>query len=373
MNSEPRKGKELRSRISADGELELSIVEVDLPVPTGDQVLVRMEATPINPSDLALLLGPADLATARRDGDRLIAKVPPERLPLVQARLDQSLPVGSEGAGTIVDAGESARALVGKRVALVTGGTYAQLKMARALECMVLPDDVTPAQGASAYVNPLTALSMVETLRREGHTALVHTAAASNLGQMLVRVCADEKVPLVNIVRSADQVALLRRLGAQYVLDSTSPGFKSELTEAIASTGATLAFDAISGGTLASTILGCMEAAAARKATAYSRYGTSVHKQVYVYGRLDVRPIELDPNRFGLAWGVSGWLLTAFFAKAGMEVMMRLRARVLAELTTTFASNFAATIALTDMLDVDTVRAFSKRATGAKYLVDPSR
>ena len=268
MNSAPRKSKELRTRISADGELELSIVEVDIPVPTGDQVLVQIEATPINPSDLALLLGPADLATARRDGDRLIAKVPPERLAMVKARLDQSLPAGSEGAGTIVDAGESARAMVGKRVALASGGTYAQLKMARALECMVLPDDVTAAQGASAYVNPLTALSMLEVLRSEGHTALVHTAAASNLGQMLVRLCAADKVPLVNIVRSADQVALLKRLGAQYVVDSTSPSFKSELTEAIAATGATLAFDAISGGSLASTILGCMEAAAARKATA---------------------------------------------------------------------------------------------------------
>jgi NADPH:quinone reductase len=368
-----RTSKELRSRITNGGELELSIVEIDVPAPTGDQVLVKIDATPINPSDLALLLGPADLATAKRDGDRLVAKVPAERLPLVHARLDQSLPVGSEGAGEVVDAGEAARALVGKRVALAPGGTYAQLRTARAFECMVLPDGVSAAQGASAYVNPLTALSMIEVLRREGHTALVHTAAASNLGQMLVRACAADNVPLVNIVRNADQVALLRGLGAHYVLDSTSPSFRGELTEAIAQTGATLAFDAISGGTLASTILAAMEAAAARKTTAYSRYGTSTHKQVYVYGRLDVRPILLDPNSFGLAWGVSGWLLTSFFAKAGLEVIQRLRTRVLAELTTTFASNFAATISLADMLDPDTVRAFSKRATGAKYLVDPSR
>ena len=373
MNSAPRTSKELRTTITAGGELALSIVDVELPVPTADQVVVRIEATPINPSDLALLLGPADLATARRDGDRLLAKVPAERLSLVKARLDQALPVGSEGAGTVGDAGEGARALVGKRVALAPGGTYAQFRIARAFECMVLPDDVTAAQGASAYVNPLTALSMIEVLRGEGHTALVHTAAASNLGQMLVRVCAADKVPLVNIVRSADQVALLTRLGAQPVLDSTAPTFRAELTEAIAATGATLAFDAISGGTLASTILGCMETAVGRKATAYSRYGSNVHKQVYVYGRLDTRPIELDPNRFGLAWGVSGWLLTAFFAKAGLEVIQRLRGRVLAELTTTFASHFAATISLADMLDPDTVRAFSKRATGAKYLVDPSR
>jgi NADPH:quinone reductase-like Zn-dependent oxidoreductase len=365
------KSHELRSRITKDGQLELALVEVEVPAPVGDQVVVRVEAAPINPSDLALLLGPADLATARLDGDRLVATVPPAGLRAVTARLDQALPVGNEGAGTVVDAGDGAKALVGKRVSLVGGAMFAQYKVARAHECMPLPEGTTAAQGASALINPMTALAMVEVLRSERHTALVHTAAASNLGQMLVKICAADRVPLVNIVRSAEQVALLKNLGATYVLDSTAANFRADLTEAIAATGATLAFDAISGGTLAGTILGCMEIAASRKATSYSRYGSNVHKQVYIYGRLDLRPTELDASA-GFAWSVSGWLLTAFAMKAGMETILRMRARIVAELTTTFASHYSATISLRQALDPDTVRTYAKRATGTKLLIDPS-
>jgi NADPH:quinone reductase len=376
MSGESRKGVELRSRVSAAGELELSLVDVDVAAPAPDQVVVRVQAAPLNPSDLALLLGPADLANARTSGtaDRplVLAPIPPRGMGFVKARIDQSMPVGNEGAGVVIDAGDAARELIGKTVSLVAGGMYAQYRVVRARDCMVLPDGVTAAQGASAFINPMTALSMIETMRREQHTALVHTAAASNLGQMLVRVCAHDGVQLVNIVRSAAQVALLRELGATHVLDSTSPTFRADLTEVLATTGATLAFDAISGGTLASQILSCMEAAASRGATSYSRYGTSVHKQVYIYGRLDLRPTELDSSA-GMAWGVGGWLLTTFLAKAGAEVVQRLRARVLAELTTTFASRYTATISLRDALQLDTIRAYSKRATGEKFLIDPSR
>ena len=264
------------------------------------------------------------------------------------------------------------RALIGKTVSIVTGGMYAQYRVVRAADCMVLPEGATPAQGASAFVNPMTALSMIETMRREGHTALVHTAAASNLGQMLVRICLSDGIPLINIVRSPAQVELLRSLGATHVLDSTTPSFRADLTEALSATGATLGFDAISGGPLAGQILGCMEVAANRRAKSYSRYGTSVHKQVYIYGRLDLRPTEIDASA-GLAWSVGGWLLTTFLAKAGLEVMQRLRARVLAELTTTFASHYTATISLRDALSPDTIRAYNKRATGEKFLIDPSR
>ena len=373
MNSEPRKGLELRSRISSAGELELTLAEVEVPIPVGDQVIVRVEAAPINPSDLLVLLGPAEVATARVDGERTVAEVPRERLRAVQARLDQAMPVGNEGAGTVVDAGERARALVGKKVALAGGGMYAQWRVARARDCLVLPDGVEAAHGASAYVNPMTALSMVEVMRREGHTALVHTAAASNLGQMLVKICAADGVPLVNIVRSPDQAALLRGLGATHVLDSTTPSVRADLTEVLAATGATLAFDAVSGGSLASQILSCMEAAASRKLTGYNRYGTTVHKQVYVYGLLDLRPIELAAPTFGFAWGVGGFLLTSFLAKAGPEVVQRLRARVVAELTTTFASHYTATISLREAVQPDVLRAYARRATGTKYLIDPSR
>ncbi|MCX5746188.1 MAG: zinc-binding dehydrogenase [Proteobacteria bacterium] len=367
---------ELRSCITSAGQLELSLVASALAPLQPDEVRVRVEATPINPSDLALLLGPADLATAAVGGtpERPIftATVPAERLPTVAARLDQALPVGIEGAGVVVEAGEAARALVGKTVAVAGGGMFARYHVARAHACLVLPAGTTPAQGAAAYVNPMTVLAMLETMRREGHTALVHTAAASNLGQMLVRACAQDAVPLINIVRSAEQVAILRALGATHVLDSTTPSFRADLVEAIATTGATLGFDAIGGGPLAGQILGAMEVAASRRATRYDRYGTSVHKQVYIYGRLDLRPTALDASA-GFAWGVGGWLLNHALARSTPEVIGGLRARVLAELTTTFASHFAATLSLAEALQPDAVRMYGRRATGAKYLIDPSR
>ncbi len=370
------KNLELRSCITRAGQLELSLVEVAVPTLQRDQVLVRVEAAPMNPSDLALLLGPADLATATVGGtaERPIftAAVPANRLPTVAARLDQSLSVGNEGAGVVVDAGEAARELVGKTVAIASGGMFARYRVANARECMVLPADITPAQGASAFVNPMTALSMIETMRREGHTAIVHTAAASNLGQMLVRVCTHDGIPLVNIVRSAEQVKILRELGATHVLDSTSPVFRQNLVEAIAATNATLAFDAISGGPLAGQILGAMEIVASRSATSYSRYGSNVHKQVYIYGRLDLRPTEIDASA-GFAWGVAGWLLTSFLAKVGGEAIGRMRTRVISELTTTFASHYTATLSLAEALQLDAVRAYGRRATGEKYLIDPSR
>ncbi len=370
----PRRGLELRSTITRAGELELSLIEVDVAAPTGDQVLVRVQATPISPSDLALLVGPADLATLRVGGTperpTAIATVPAGRLPFVAARLDQALAVGNEGAGVVIETGEAASALRGKLVALASGGMFAQYRIARAAECFVLPEGATPAQGASAFVNPMTVLAMLETMRRDGHTALVHTAAASNLGQMLVRACAADGIPLVNIVRRVEQVTLLRGLGATHVLDSTAPTFRADLLEAVSTTGATLAFDAISGGTLASQILVAMEIAAGRKATAYSRYGTSVPKQVYIYGRLDLSPTQLDPG-VGLAFSVSGWLLPTFLGKAGGEVIQRLRKRVQAELTTTFASHYTAELSLADALDPETIRRYSRKATGSKFLITP--
>lgn len=366
-------GLELRSKISKDGELELSLAEVTVPEPGPGEVVVRVEATPISPSDLALLLGPADPASLSAGGTKdrpvITAKVPPSRLPMVAARLDQAMPVGNEGAGTVVAAGN--KALVGKRVALASGGMWAQYKVGKEIECMVLPEGTSARDGAAAFVNPMTVLAMIETMKREGHSALVHTAAASNLGQMLVRACAADGIPLVNIVRSADQVSLLKGLGAAHVLDSTSPAFRAELVEAVAATGATLAFDAISGGPLAGQILGAMEAVASRKATTYSRYGSNTHKQVYVYGRLDLRPLELDASA-GFAWSVGGWLLPSVLAKVGLETILRLQKRVMAELTTTFASGYTAEISLAQALDLETLRAYNRRATGSKYLILPN-
>jgi NADPH:quinone reductase-like Zn-dependent oxidoreductase len=281
--------------------------------------------------------------------------------------------VGNEGAGVVVKTGANVQALLGKTVAALGGGMFSQYRVVKAAACLVLPEGTTPAEGASCFVNPLTALSMVETMRRENHTALVHTAAASNLGQMLNKICLKDGIPLVNIVRSAEQAATLRNIGAKYICDSMSPNFMAELTDAIAATGATLAFDAVGGGKLASQILTCMEAAINRKATSYSRYGSAVHKQVYSYGVLDTRPIEIDRSNVGLAWSVGGWLLTYFLEKIGPQATRKLRERVLAELKTTFASHYTAEISLAEALRPEVVQAYNRRATGEKYLINPNQ
>lgn len=374
--AEPLTGLELRSTISSNGALALSLEPVTVAEPGPDEVVVRVEAAPINPSDLGLLLGPADLATLQSGGtpDRptLSAAVPQARLASLKTRLDQSLPVGNEGAGTVVEAGENVAALLGKKVGMIGGAMYARYRKIAARDCIPLPEGASAADGASMFVNPLTALAFVETLRSEGHKALVHTAAASNLGQMLNRICIADGVPLVNIVRSEAQAAILRDIGATYIIDSTAPDFRDKLIDAIAETGATLAFDAIGGGRLVNAILHAMEAAANRTATEYSRYGSSTFKQVYIYGALDVGPTELDRG-YGFAWGVSGFLLTPFLMKLGMEGVLRLRARVAAELTTTFASTYTATISLAEALDPEILTAYAKKATGEKYLIDPTR
>ncbi|SEM42259.1 NADPH:quinone reductase [Stigmatella aurantiaca] len=372
----PRHGLELRSRVSTQGELELSLARVEIPEPAPDEVVIRVEASPINPSDLGTLLSAADMSTVQAGGTPespvVTASIPQQHLKVLASRLDKSLRVGNEGAGVVIQAGANAQELLGKTVAAMGGGMYSQFRVLQAAQCLVLPSDATPADGASCFVNPLTALGMVETLRREGHKALVHTAAASNLGQMLNKICLKDGLGLVNIVRSPEQVALLQGLGAAHVCDSTSATFTEELTQALVETGATLAFDATGGGRLAGQILACMEAAANRTATSYSPYGSTVHKQVYIYGRLDVRPLELAGS-FGMAWGVGGWLLMPFLEKIGPQAAQKLRDRVAAELKTTFASHYAAELSLAEALQLDRIAVYSKRATGKKYLINPNK
>jgi len=339
--------------------------------------VLRIEGSPINPSDLGLLLGPADMAAAVTSGagnDRVVtAKIPERFMPAMAARADVSMPVGNEGAGVVVGAGASpaARALVGKTVAAFGGAMYAQYRVVKASDCLVLPSDATAADGASCFVNPLTALGMVATMRLEGHKALVHTAAASNLGQMLNKICLKDGVDLVNIVRSADQAALLRGIGAKHVVDSSAPSFKNDLNAALVATGATIAFDAIGGGKLAGQILAGMEFAANQAAGGFNRYGSSVHKQVYIYGGLDTGPTELTRN-FGMAWGLGGWLLMPFLQRVGPVEAQRLRDRVAAELKTTFASHYSKVISLAEALDPAHIAVYGKRATGTKYLINPS-
>lgn len=375
----PATALQLRSLVQADGTLRISLEEVPVPQPGADEVLIRVQATPINPSDIGLLLGPADLSTVQVSGSAerpvVTARIPERAMPAMAARVGQSLPVGNEGAGLVVAAGSSpaAQALLGRTVALIGGAMYAQYRTMPAAQCLLLPEDATAADGASCFVNPLTSLGMVETMKREGHTALVHTAAASNLGQMLNRICLKDGIGLVNIVRKPEQAALLHGQGAVHVCDSSAPDFMAQLTEALVATGATIGFDATGGGTLAGQILQCMEASIARRTPSeYSRYGSSVHKQVYLYGGLDTRPTEIHRS-FGMAWGVGGWLLFPFLQKIGEPAAQALRARVAAELKTTFASHYARTVSLAGALSADAIAFYGARNTGAKVLIDPSR
>jgi NADPH2:quinone reductase len=369
-----RTGLQLRSLIKSSGELELSLATVDVPDPGPDEILVRVEGSPINPSDLGLLLGAADMSSAKAAGGKVTASVPAPFMKAMAARVDQSLPVGNEGAGVVIAAGAdpAAQALMGKTVAMLGGAMYAQYRTVKAADALLLPADATPADGASCFVNPLTALGMVETMRREGHKALVHTAAASNLGQMLVKICLADGVELVNIVRSAEQAKILKDIGAKHVVDSTSATFQDELTDALAETGATIAFDAIGGGKLASQILSGMEAAANRTAGAYSRYGSTTFKQVYIYGGLNTGVTELARN-YGMQWAIGGWLLTYFIMKIGADEANKLRQRVASELKTTFASHYTAEIGLAEALDPAVIAAYNKKTTGEKYLVNPSK
>ncbi|CAN5915747.1 zinc-binding dehydrogenase [soil metagenome] len=372
------KGLQLRSLISKGGDLELSLAEVPIPEPGPDQVVVRVEATPINPSDLGLLLGPADMTAAKTSGSgaslKVTAKVPMTALPFLAARLDQALPVGNEGAGTVIKAGssEAAQALKGKMVSMVGGSMYAQYRLLKASDCQPLPAGTTAAEGASWFVNPLTALGMVETMKREGHKALVHTAAASNLGQMLNKICKEDGIGLVNIVRSAEQAKILRGIGAKHVVDSSAASFTDDLTQALVETGATIAFDAIGGGKLASQILTCMEIALNKTAKEYSRYGSTTHKQVYIYGGLNTGAVELNRN-YGMAWSVGGWLLTPFLQKIGRPEQVRLRERVVNSLKTTFASHYTKVVSLPEVLDLANIAVYNKRSTGEKFLINPNK
>jgi NADPH2:quinone reductase len=373
----PTSSLELRSLVTEQGTLQLSLTDVPLSALNSDEILVRVEAAPINPSDLGLLLAGADLASASVEGTSerpvVTAPLPEGALRALSGRVGKSLPAGNEGAGRVVAAGSSpqAQSLLGRTVAVAGGSMYAQYRVASASSCLVLPPGTSAKEGASSFVNPLTVLGMVETMRREGHSGLVHTAAASNLGQMLVKLCLEEDVPLVTIVRKPEQAELLTSIGATHVCDSSVPSFMGDLIEAITTTSATMAFDATGGGKLVSQILTAMEAAANNSAREYSRYGSTVHKQVYIYGGLDRSPTILTRN-FGFAWAVGGWLLTPFLGTIDPDTFSRFRSRVASGLKTTFASSYTREVSLAGILDPLAFRRYAKQATGEKYLVVPN-
>jgi len=372
--------KEIRSTLTNEGILELSIVNAERPVPGDDEVLLKIEASPINPSDLALLITFAadlDSLSVSGEGDQTVAsiKLHPGLLGALKPRMGQSMQVGNEGGGVVIDAGANAKYLIGKTVGVAGGAMYSQYRCVPAQSCLVMNEGTTSMQAASSFVNPLTALAFVETMRLENHTALLNTAAASNLGQMLVKICKDDGVPLINVVRKPEQVETLKKLGAEYICDTSADSFMDDLVNAIVATGCTLGFDATGGGNggkLPGQILTAMEIAANKTATEYSRYGSDTYKQVYIYGGLDMSPTVLNRS-FGLQWGLGGWLLTPMIGRIGMERFGQMRERVAAEINTTFASHYTQEISLAEMLQPEIIRGYAKQATGAKYLVNPHK
>jgi NADPH2:quinone reductase len=372
--------KEIRSNVTSDGNIEISIASVEKPVPAENEVLIKVEASPINPSDLGLLISFAadlDSLNVSGSGDETVAKmrVHPGLMKAMTPRLDQSMKVGNEGGGVIEDAGTGAEDLIGKTVGVAGGAMYSQYRCVPASSCLVMDDSTTSVEAASSFVNPLTVLGFIETMKIENHTAILHTAAASNLGQMLVKVCKDDSVPLVNIVRKSEQVDLLKNLGAEHVCNTSEPDFMDSLVNALVATGATLGFDATGGGNegkLAGQILSAMEIAANKTAKEYSRYGSDTFKQVYIYGGLDQSPTILNRS-FGMQWALGGWLLTPMIGKIGMDRFQQMRERVAKEIKTTFASHYTQEVSFEEMLQPETIKAYAKQATGEKYLVTPHK
>lgn len=375
-----KQSKEIRSTVTSDGTVELSIVKVDTPTPADDEVLIEILAAPINPSDLALLTtfgGDLSNISISGSGDDTVAsmKVRPAVMRSMKSRLDKSMPAGNEGAGVVVDAGSNVKGLVGKTVGLAGGSMYAQYKCAPAINCLVMEDGTTPVEAASSFVNPLTALSFVETMKMENHSAIVHTAAASNLGQMLIKICQIDGIPLVNIVRKNEQVEILKGIGAKYICNTNDPDFMESLINALVETGATLGFDATGGGNdgeLPGQILTAMEVAANKNSEQYSRYGSETYKQVYIYGGLDQNPTILKRS-YGMSWGLGGWLLTPMLGKIGMERIQEMRVRIAKEIKTTFASKYAGEISFEEMLQPEIINSYAKQSTGNKFLVNPHK
>tara|TARA_B100000945_G_C20423734_1_gene619304 strand:+ start:3850 stop:4956 length:1107 start_codon:yes stop_codon:yes gene_type:complete len=365
--------RQITSTVTDQGKLEISIIESERPIPGDDEVLIQIMASPINPSDLGLLIGPGDINTLKVEDSKVTMDVPSGIMEAMKPRLNKHMPAGNEGAGVVVEAGTNAQELMGKVVSVIGGGMYSQYRCLPASSCMVMNEGTEARECASSFVNPLTALAMVETMKTEGHSALIHTAAASNLGQMLVKICMQDSIPLINIVRKKEHIDLLKSIGAEFVCNSSDDGFINHLTSSITQTKATLAFDATGGGELAGKILTCMEVAARKNSREYTPYGSTDHKQVYIYGALDQSKIMIPNNRsFGMYWSIGGFLLTPFLGKIGHEKVLELKSRVANEIKSTFASNYTKEVSLEEALTLEAIMIYAKQATGEKFLINPS-
>ena len=377
---ERQTSKEMRSKVTKEGYMEISIIETQIPKPKGNEVLIKIEAAPINPSDLGRLLSyAADLSDINTmEGNhpaQIKIKLKEKLMSPLKPRLDHSLSLGNEGAGVVVDAGSEAKEMIGKTVGLAGGGMYCQYRCMPANNCLLMDDQTSPEEAASSFVNPMTALGFIETMKLEGHEALIHTAASSNLGQMLIKICKTDSVPLINIVRNSSQIELLKNVGANFVCSTSDKSFEEDLFTSIKETGATLAFDATGGGNegkLAGQILSSMERAILSSSKEYKIYGSDTHKQVYIYGGLDRSPTILNRS-YGMSWSIGGWLLMPMINKFGMEKFQKMRERVAREIKTTFASKYHKHISLEQALQPDIIRAYAAQSTGKKYLITPHK
>jgi NADPH:quinone reductase len=369
----PTPARQIVSTLNADATMTIEVAEAALPDPGPRAVIVAVEAAPINPSDIAGLYGPALLAEADYSDGKIVAAVPAAAMKAQAGRIGQPTVFGNEGAGTVIAAGSdpAAQALLGKRVACWPGGgTFASHVAVPLGACIALPDSASIENASASFVNPVTALGFVETMRAKGYHALVQTAAASNLGQMLVRICEEDNIALVNIVRKPEQVALLKGLGAQWVLDSSQPDFDAALVAAIAETQAYCGFDAIGGGDMAGRVIAAMERAASQSGP-FSRYGSAQRKHLFVYGRLDLSPMVIPPS-IGFSWDMSAWLLFPFLDEIGPAASRALSERVIAGIDTTFASHFSQRLSLAGVLERDAALAINARRTGEKALILPA-
>jgi len=377
MPETPNISRQLRSLVKSSGELELSIRESEIAPLKENEVLLKVEAAPINPSDLALLLAYADISKADLSGTDsnplVTAPINPKLMRALAPRIDKSMSAGNEGAGTVIAAGKSdeAQVLMGKTVAGLGPPMYSEYRTLKVHQCLEMPPGVSSRQAAACFVNPLTAMGMVETMHLEGFSGLVHTAAASNLGQMLQKICLLDNVPLVNIVRKPEQEKILRGIGAAHVCDSSKDTFEVDLQNAIFQTEAYIGFDATGGGRLPNDILAAMERAANAVSVEFNRYGSTQHKQVYIYGGLE-RSDTILKRSYGMQWGLAGWLLTPFLQKIGRERTAQLRQRVANEITTTFKSNFSREVSMAGALTAEALETYSQQSTGQKYLINPS-